>query len=120
MRHDHVIRVPVGSVKLGASKRECCLDHNQEGFMLDAEQRLKREFQGQDMRVMQFEMHREVARDLVELTVSKMDIYLIGFTLQLSFCITLFTKGRSDVDCRSRGSCGSEAPLSLEGSRTSR
>lgn len=71
-------------------------DYNREGFMFDAEQRMKREFQGQDMRVKQFEMYREDVRDLVELTVSKMDIYLIVNTLQLSFCITLFTEGRPD------------------------
>ena len=64
--------------------------------MFVAEQRMDREFQGQDMRVKQLEMYREGVRDLVELTVSKMDIHLIVNTLRLSFCITPFTEGPPD------------------------
>ena len=45
-------------------------------FTVDAEQRVK-----------QSEMYGEDGRDLVELAVSKMDIYLIVNTLQPSICI---------------------------------
>ena len=113
LRHDHVIGVPVGSVKLGVSKRECCLDHKREGFMFDAEQRMECEFQGQDMRVMQFEMYREV-------TVFKMDIYLIGNTLKLSFCITLFTEGRSGFGFSGPWVVWLWSTTLIGGSRTSR
>lgn len=68
--------------------------YNRENFMFDSEQRLKREFQGQIMRIKKFELYREDVRDLMELTVSKMDNYLIINTLQLGFSIVLFTEGR--------------------------
>lgn len=68
--------------------------YNRENFMFDSEQRLKREFQGQIMRIKKFELYREDVRDLMELTVSKMDNYLIINTLQLGFTIILFTEGR--------------------------
>jgi len=68
--------------------------YQRENFMFDAEQRIKREYQAQDMKIKQFELYREDIRDLVELTVSKMDNYLIVNTLQLGFCIILFTEGQ--------------------------
>lgn len=68
--------------------------YNRKNFMFDKEQQLKREYQGQDMRIKQFELYREDIRDLVELTVAKMDNYLIVNTLQLSFCVILFTEGK--------------------------
>lgn len=71
--------------------------YNRENFMFDSEQRLKREFQGQIMRIKKFELYREDVRDLMDLTVSKMDNYLIINTLQLGFCIILFTEGRPAV-----------------------
>jgi hypothetical protein len=46
------------------------------------------------MRIKQFELYREDIRDLVELTVAKMDNYLIVNTLQLGFCVALYTEGR--------------------------
>jgi len=68
--------------------------YNRKNFMFDKEQQLKREYQGQDMRIKQFELYREDIRDLVELTVAKMDNYLIVNTLQICFCIILFTEGK--------------------------
>ncbi len=46
------------------------------------------------MRIKQFELYREDVRDLVGLTIAKMDNYLIVNTLQLGFCIALYTEGR--------------------------
>jgi len=68
--------------------------YQRENFMFDAEQRIKREYQAQDMRIKQFELYREDIRDLVELTVSKMDNYLIVNCLQLGFCIIMLTEGQ--------------------------
>eukprot|EP00439_Symbiodinium_sp_Y106_P079861 s1897_g18.t1 len=56
--------------------------YNRENFFFDGEQRIKREYQGQLMRVKQFELFREDIRDLMELTVAKMDNYLIVNTIQ--------------------------------------
>mmetsp|Transcript_34076 Transcript_34076/g.105983 ORF Transcript_34076/g.105983 Transcript_34076/m.105983 type:complete len:958 (-) Transcript_34076:37-2910(-) len=68
--------------------------YNRENFFFDKELQLKQEYQGQEMKVRQFELYREDVRDLVGLTVRKMENYLIVNTLQLGFCFTLFTEGR--------------------------
>lgn len=72
------------------------LDYNRESFFFDQEQRMKREFQVQTMRVKQFGLYREDVRDLIELTVAKMDNYLIVNAIQLGFCVTLLTQGRPE------------------------
>ncbi|CAD7961720.1 unnamed protein product, partial [Amoebophrya sp. A25] len=69
-------------------------NYNRKNYMFDQEQRIKREYQSQDMRVKQFELYREDVRDLVGLTIAKMDNYLIVNTLQLGFCVALYTEGR--------------------------
>mmetsp|Transcript_55514 Transcript_55514/g.180056 ORF Transcript_55514/g.180056 Transcript_55514/m.180056 type:complete len:1021 (+) Transcript_55514:125-3187(+) len=71
-------------------------DYNRENFFFDWEQRLKREFQGQNMRVKQFSLYREDVRDLMGLTVSKMDNYLVVNAFTLGICIMLFTMGRPE------------------------
>jgi len=68
--------------------------YNRENFFFDGEQRIKREYQGQLMRVKQFELFREDIRDLMELTVAKMDNYLIVNTIQIGLVVVLFTEGR--------------------------
>ncbi|CAK0892200.1 unnamed protein product [Prorocentrum cordatum] len=68
--------------------------YNREGFMFDREQNQKREYQGQNMRIAQYEMYRQDVDDLVNLTVSKMDNYLLVNTLMFNFCIVLLTEGR--------------------------
>lgn len=70
------------------------LEYNRDNFMFDSELKLKRVFQGQAMRIAQSELYREDIRDLVNLTVSKMDNYLIINTLQLGMCVILLTEGR--------------------------
>lgn len=69
---------------------------NQENFFFDQEQSIKRKFQAQKMRVAQYELYREDVRDLVNLTIHKMDNYLIVNTVQLGFCVTIFTDGRAN------------------------
>eukprot|EP00445_Apocalathium_hangoei_P023336 CAMPEP_0203914516 /NCGR_PEP_ID=MMETSP0359-20131031/55395_1 /ASSEMBLY_ACC=CAM_ASM_000338 /TAXON_ID=268821 /ORGANISM="Scrippsiella Hangoei, Strain SHTV-5" /LENGTH=560 /DNA_ID=CAMNT_0050840845 /DNA_START=121 /DNA_END=1800 /DNA_ORIENTATION=+ len=67
---------------------------NREGFFFQKELEQKRDYQAQYMQIRQFELYREDIRDLVQLTVRKMDNYLLVNTLQLGFCVTLFTDGR--------------------------
>eukprot|EP00411_Alexandrium_monilatum_P094925 CAMPEP_0175759874 /NCGR_PEP_ID=MMETSP0097-20121207/65801_1 /TAXON_ID=311494 /ORGANISM="Alexandrium monilatum, Strain CCMP3105" /LENGTH=80 /DNA_ID=CAMNT_0017069295 /DNA_START=57 /DNA_END=296 /DNA_ORIENTATION=+ len=66
--------------------------------MFDKTLRLKRELQGQGMRVKQFGLYREDVRDLMNLTVSKMDNYLLVNTLQVGFCVTILTEGRPSTN----------------------
>lgn len=64
--------------------------------MFDGKLRIEKEFQRQEMNIRQFELYREDVRDLVNLTVVKMDKYLIVNLLQFGFCITLLTEGRAE------------------------
>mmetsp|Transcript_115930 Transcript_115930/g.328062 ORF Transcript_115930/g.328062 Transcript_115930/m.328062 type:complete len:1048 (-) Transcript_115930:133-3276(-) len=70
--------------------------YNRENFFFDEELRTERLYQNQEMRVRQFELYREDVRDLVDLTVKKMEVYLVVNTLQLGFCVTLFVEGRPE------------------------
>eukprot|EP00927_Polykrikos_kofoidii_P078097 TRINITY_DN7496_c0_g3_i1.p1 TRINITY_DN7496_c0_g3~~TRINITY_DN7496_c0_g3_i1.p1 ORF type:complete len:1037 (-),score=176.94 TRINITY_DN7496_c0_g3_i1:40-3150(-) len=67
--------------------------YNRENFMFDREQKIKREFQHQGMAIKQFELYREDVRDLIELTVGKMDNFLVTGTLMVTFNLTLLTEG---------------------------
>lgn len=67
--------------------------YNRQNFMFDKGQQQERVYFGQEMRVKRYELYREDIRDLTDLTVSKMDLYLIVNTLQLLFCAELFTEG---------------------------
>lgn len=68
--------------------------YNRENYMFDKELLMKRDYQAQKMRVKKAELYREDVRDLVQLTVRKMDNYLVVSTLQLGFCMTLYVEGR--------------------------
>ncbi|CAE7740342.1 unnamed protein product [Symbiodinium sp. CCMP2592] len=72
--------------------------YNRENYMFDKELLIKRDYQAQKMRVEQSKLYREDVRDLVNLTVRKMDNYLIVSTLQLGFCMTLYVEGRPEKD----------------------
>ncbi|CAK9062094.1 unnamed protein product [Durusdinium trenchii] len=72
--------------------------YNRENYMFDKELLIKRDYQGQKMRVKRAELYREDIRDLVQLTVRKMDNYLVVSTLQLGFCMTLYVEGRPKPD----------------------
>eukprot|EP00929_Paragymnodinium_shiwhaense_P064912 TRINITY_DN32596_c0_g1_i1.p1 TRINITY_DN32596_c0_g1~~TRINITY_DN32596_c0_g1_i1.p1 ORF type:complete len:1049 (+),score=243.33 TRINITY_DN32596_c0_g1_i1:114-3260(+) len=71
--------------------------YNRENYFFDKELYMKRAFQSQGMRVKQFELYREDVRDLIGLTVGKMENYLIVNTLQLGFCVAIFTEGRLEA-----------------------
>jgi len=81
-------------IAAAAAGASALFSYNRKNYMFDAEMKIKREYQGQDMRIKQFELYREDVRDLVGLTIAKMDNYLIVNTLQLGFCIALYTEGR--------------------------
>eukprot|EP00397_Hematodinium_sp_SG-2012_P005569 GEMP01005589.1.p1 GENE.GEMP01005589.1~~GEMP01005589.1.p1 ORF type:complete len:1000 (+),score=209.10 GEMP01005589.1:68-3001(+) len=83
-------------IAAAAAGAHALFSYNRSNFFFDQEMRIKREYQGQDMRIKQFELYREDVRDLVGLTIGKMDNYLIVNTLQLGFCISLFCEGRLD------------------------
>jgi len=68
--------------------------YNRNNFFFDKKQEQKRQYTGQEMRIKQFELYREDVRDLVDLTVAKMDIYHIVNILLLGFSIILFTEGK--------------------------
>lgn len=81
---------------LAAGAAGSLFGYNRENYFFDGEQRIKREYQGQTMRVKQFELFREDIRDLMNLTVAKMDNYLIVNTIQIGLVVVLFTEGRPD------------------------
>lgn len=73
-------------------------DYNRKGYFFDKELRTTRLYQSQEMNVRQFELYREDVRDLVDLTVGKMENYLIVNTLQLGFTIAVFVEGRPEPE----------------------
>lgn len=70
--------------------------YNRENYFFDKQQQIKLEYQAQEMKIRQFELYREDVRDLVNLTIGKMEKYLIVNTLLLGFCFTLFSEGRPE------------------------
>mmetsp|Transcript_91880 Transcript_91880/g.176884 ORF Transcript_91880/g.176884 Transcript_91880/m.176884 type:complete len:1016 (+) Transcript_91880:71-3118(+) len=56
-----------------------------------ADQKLQQRFFGVEMNIAKEQLYREDVRDLMELTVGRMDVYLIVGTLMLTFCIEWFT-----------------------------
>lgn len=81
---------------MAAGSAAALYDYNRENYFFNMEQQLSREFQVLRMRVTQFELYREDIRDLVGLTVSKMDNYLVVNAILLGFCTTLLTQGRPE------------------------
>ncbi|CAE7686017.1 Dnah7 [Symbiodinium necroappetens] len=57
------------------------------------EQYRERAYFSQEMKVSKYELYREDIKDLTDLTVSKMDVYMVINVLQLLFCVMLFTEG---------------------------
>eukprot|EP00439_Symbiodinium_sp_Y106_P049541 s1754_g6.t1 len=60
------------------------LNYNRKNFMFDKEQYRERAYFSQEMKDI---------KDLTDLTVSKMDVYMVINVLQLLFCVMLFTEG---------------------------
>mmetsp|Transcript_4681 Transcript_4681/g.17644 ORF Transcript_4681/g.17644 Transcript_4681/m.17644 type:complete len:1088 (-) Transcript_4681:49-3312(-) len=66
--------------------------YNRKSFFFDNTISQERAFQEQDMRVEQFGLYREDVRDLVELTVGKMDLYLVAAALLVDRTIVMICK----------------------------
>lgn len=67
--------------------------YNRGNFMFDRKLRQEREYMEQKMRIKQFLLYREDIRDLTNLTVSKMDSYLLVSLLELGCCLDLLVEG---------------------------
>mmetsp|Transcript_38719 Transcript_38719/g.111180 ORF Transcript_38719/g.111180 Transcript_38719/m.111180 type:complete len:567 (-) Transcript_38719:109-1809(-) len=81
---------PISAAGIGAG----LMSYNRQNWMWDSNLRQKREYQGQAMNIKRFELYREDVRDLADLTISKMDNYLLINILLLGFCVKIFTEGR--------------------------
>jgi len=71
--------------------------YNREGWKFGAEMRQRDLYQRQSMRIKQVDLYREDIRDLFDLTVGKMDKYVIVCLVMLSITMDLFYKGRNPV-----------------------
>lgn len=69
-------------------------DYNRESFKFDQGQKLLRDLLRVEMQIKRFELFREDIRDLVELTVGKMEMYHLVGALFLEFCVALYCEGR--------------------------
>ncbi|CAE8594512.1 unnamed protein product, partial [Polarella glacialis] len=67
--------------------------YNRGNFFYDQKMRIEREYQEQDMRIKQFLLYREDVRDLSELTVKKMDSYLLITLLEIGGCLDMLMHG---------------------------
>ncbi|CAJ1396432.1 unnamed protein product [Effrenium voratum] len=81
----------LAAIGLGAKE---LFAYNRESYKFDQDQRLEREVLRLEMQVKRFELFREDVRDLVELTVGRMDVYHLVGALFLEFCVTFFCEGR--------------------------
>lgn len=80
-----------GLIGLGVAGKSF-FQYNRKSFFLDRKLKQKRFFQEQDMRVEQFGLYREDIRDLVELTTSKMDLYMVVAALLVDKCTMMVCK----------------------------
>lgn len=69
-------------------------DFNRVSYKFDRDQTLQREKFRIEMQLRRFQLFREDIRDLVKLTVDRMDIYHVVGALFLQFCVVILTKGR--------------------------
>ncbi|CAK9098017.1 unnamed protein product [Durusdinium trenchii] len=69
-------------------------DYNRENFQFDQEQRLSRELLRQILQLKRFSLFREDIRDLVELTVGKMEMYHLVAALFMESSMALYFEGR--------------------------
>lgn len=69
----------VAGIAMGAA----LFSYNRKNYFFDRKLRQERLFQEQDMQVEQYKLYREDVRDLVELTVGKMDVYLVVAALMI-------------------------------------
>lgn len=71
--------------------------YNRVGWKFGAELRQRDLYQRQKMRIRQVELYREDIRDLFDLTVGKMDKYIIVCLVMLAITMEMFFKGRNPV-----------------------
>lgn len=67
--------------------------YNRENYFFDREQNQERQYTGQEMRMALFGLYREDIRDLIDLTIGKMDNYLVSNSLMLGYCVFVFCEG---------------------------
>jgi len=77
----------------GAAAKEL-FDYNREMYQFDQGQRLDRELLRLEMQIKRFQLFREDVRDLVELTVAKMEMYHVVGALVLECTVIYYTEGR--------------------------
>ncbi|CAK9062111.1 unnamed protein product [Durusdinium trenchii] len=77
----------------GAAAKEL-FDYNREMYQFDQGQRLDRELLRLEMQIKRFQLFREDIRDLVELTVAKMEMYHVVGALVLECTVIYYTEGR--------------------------
>eukprot|EP00435_Cladocopium_sp_Y103_P073485 s884_g43.t2 len=93
----HIYEKPPATPGLALNPFQRCKElfsYNRESYKFDQDQRLEREMLRLEMQVKRFELFREDVRDLVELTVGRMDVYHLVGALFLEFCVTFFCEGR--------------------------
>eukprot|EP00928_Gymnodinium_smaydae_P040124 TRINITY_DN27265_c0_g1_i1.p1 TRINITY_DN27265_c0_g1~~TRINITY_DN27265_c0_g1_i1.p1 ORF type:complete len:1044 (-),score=154.05 TRINITY_DN27265_c0_g1_i1:51-3182(-) len=72
-------------------------DYNRDVFKFDQMQRLQRDILKMEMQISRFELFREDIRDLVELTVGKMEMYHLVGALFMEFCIAFYVEGKIET-----------------------
>jgi len=80
-----------GAAALFGGSKELAM-YNRKNYFFDNKLRMERDYQIQDMTIEQFALYREDVRDLVELTVGKMDLYLIAAALLVDRTIVMICK----------------------------
>jgi hypothetical protein len=71
--------------------------YNRDAFKFNAEMHQKGEFHKQKINIRQFALYREDLKDLFNLTIGRMDSYMIVSVLFIGICGEMFYKGRSPV-----------------------
>ncbi|CAL1164787.1 unnamed protein product [Cladocopium goreaui] len=90
-RSEAVVVMALIGAALGAT---ALFSYNRENFKFDKQQTLLRETLRLDMQLKRFALFRDDVRDLVTLTVDRMDVYHLIGALFMKFCIIVFCKGR--------------------------
>ena len=73
-------------------------NYNRENFKFNKELRQKKLHMHQNMRIRQVLLYREDLKDLFELTVGKMDSYMMVNVLLLGITAEMYFKGRAPID----------------------
>lgn len=78
---------------LGSGAKQL-LDYNRSTYKYDRKQEIETTGLGIELQLKRYELFREDIRDLVKLTIDRMDVYHLVGALFLQFCIVILTKGR--------------------------